>query len=97
MRRYAVTFSEDAAEDFSGSVAWGIEYWGEEQTWRWYADIRASIREMLSTFPLSQPMAPDADEYGVEVRQMIIGRYRILFSVTKTTVTVLRIRGPHTG
>lgn len=97
MRHYSVTFSEDAAADFAESVAWGVENWGENQAWRWYADIRSSIRQMLSTFPLSQPIARDADEYEVEVRQMNVGRYRVLFTVTATTVTVLRIRGPHRG
>ena len=60
-------------------------------------DIRASIRQLLSAFPLDQPIALDGDEYEVEVRRMAIGRYRVLFTVTETTVTVLRIRGPHRG
>ena len=97
MKCYSVTFSEDAIADLTLSIQWGCETWGEDEAWAWYADTRSSIRQMLSTFPLSQPTAPDSDQYDVEVRQMLIGRYRVLFNVTKKVVTVLHIRGPYTG
>jgi plasmid stabilization system protein ParE len=97
MKRYAVVFSEDAVADLALSLQWGYENWGDEVARRWYVDLRRAIWEMLGTFPLSQPIAPDSDEYEVEVRQMLVGRYRILFNLSKTTVTVLHVRGPYTG
>ncbi len=97
MKHYSVTFSEDAIAEFASSIQWGCDTWGEVQAWHWYADTRNSIRQMLKTFPLSQPLAPDNDQYEIEVRQMLVGRYRVLFNVTKNEVTVLHIRGPYSG
>lgn len=97
MKRYSVKFSEDAIAELAASIQWGCETWGEEKAWAWYADTRNSIRQLLSSFPLSQPIAPDNDQYEVEIRQMLVGRYRVLFNVTKTVVTVLHVRGPYTG
>jgi plasmid stabilization system protein ParE len=96
MTRYRVTFSEDAVAELASSLQWGCENWGEEAAWRWYADMRNSIRQLLGTFPLSQSVAPDDNWYDVEVRQMIVGRYRVIFNVEGRTVTVLHIRGPYT-
>ena len=96
MKRYRVTFSADAVAELASSYQWGCEAWGEEAARRWYADVKNSIRQLLGTFPLSQPVAPDAEEYEIEVRQMIIGRYRVIFNVDRGTVTVLHIRGPYT-
>ena len=97
MKHYSVPFSEDAIAEFASSIEWGRETWGEEEALAWYADIRNSIRQLLSSFPLSQPIAPDNNQYEVEVRQMLIGRYRVLFNVTHMVVTLLHIRGPYTG
>lgn len=97
MKRYRVTFSEDAIAELTASLQWGVEHWGKEAAWRWYRDVRSQTRQLLGTFPLSQPIAPDANEYDVEVRHMIVGRYRLRFNVQDETVTVLHFRGPYTG
>jgi len=97
MKRYRVTFSEDAVAELTSSLQWGIENWGDEAAWRWYNSLRNQARQLLGAFPLSQPIAPDAEQYEVEVRHMIVGRYRVLFNVQTETVTVLHIRGPYTG
>jgi plasmid stabilization system protein ParE len=97
MKGYTVVFSEDAVLDLASSYHWGKENWGEEAARRWFADIRATIPKMLGKFPLAQPLAPDGDAYDVEVRQMLIGRYRVLFNVTNSTVTILHMRGPYAG
>ena len=71
MNRYIVVFSHDAVAEFHSSVQWGCENWGEEEAWSWYAEIRSSIRKILSEFPRSQPIAPDSFECEIEVRQML--------------------------
>jgi plasmid stabilization system protein ParE len=96
MKRYTVVFSDDAIAEFAISLEWGCENWGEEAAWLWYAEIRGSIRIILTNFPLSQPIAPDDDEYEIEVRQMVIGRYRILFTIIGERVTILHLSGPYT-
>lgn len=97
MKRYRVTFSEDAVAELTASLEWGIENWGADAAWRWYNSLRNQTRELLGAFPLSQPIAPDAEEYEVKVRHMIVGRYRVLFTVQGETVTILHVRGPYTG
>lgn len=95
MKRYAVVFSEDAVVGLSSCLQWGCETWGEEAAREWYVQIRASVRKILTSFPMSQPVAPDNDEYDVKVRQMVIGRYRVLFTVDQKRVTILHVTGPY--
>lgn len=95
MKHYIVVFSENAVSDLSSSIQWGIETWGEELAQEWYSEIKTSILKLLGQFPLSQPIAPDNHEYNVEVRQMVVGRYRVLFTIKGRKVVILHIRGPH--
>ena len=97
MKQFPVIFSRDAVEDLASAIQWGIDNWGEEKTWFWYRKTRNKIQNKLSFTPLSCPIAPDDEEYEVEVRQMILGRYRILFHIGKNAVTILHVKGPYTG
>ena len=97
MPSYDVEFSEEAIADLDSSFEWGCEEWGTVEAATWYVQTRDSINKMLGSFPLSQPIAPENDEYEVEVRQMIIGRYHVIFNVENRNVTILHIRGPYTG
>jgi plasmid stabilization system protein ParE len=93
MKHYRVVFTESARENISESYEWGCREWGEEAAQRWARDLRNSVEKVLKRFPLSQPLAPESEDFPVEIRQMIIGRYRILFIVDGNTVLVLHIRG----
>jgi hypothetical protein len=42
-----------------------------------------------------QPTFCAADEVEEEIRQMIVGRYRVLFTIRKHKVHVLHVRGAH--
>lgn len=97
MKRHKVVFSKGATAELIASLEWGQEAWGNEAAWKWYSEVRQKIRSILGSFPLSQPLASDNDEYEVEVRQLTVGRYRVLFNVTKSVVTILHIQGPYTG
>ncbi len=97
MKRYNVEFSEEADNELFESYIWGSSEWGVEAANRWVREFRTTIFKMLGSFPVSQPLAPDNDEYEVEVRQLIVGRYRVLFTIHDTVVIVLNIRGPYTG
>jgi plasmid stabilization system protein ParE len=96
MTRYRVVFSNEAINDLAASYQWGVEAWGEEAAWYWYTDLKDAVRKLLAAFPESQPIAPDNHEFDVEVRQMLVGRYRILFTFSEKVVTVFQIRGPYT-
>ena len=97
MKRYRVVFSERATADLIASLEWGGANWGDQEAWKWYSGIRKKIRTILGSFPMSQRIASDKEEYEVEVRQLSIGRYRILFNVTGSIVTILHVQGPYTG
>lgn len=45
--------------------------------------------------PLSCQFAPESNSSEFEIRQLIYGRYRILFTVEEDVVLVLYFRGPH--
>src|SRR5437016_6409252 len=97
MNRYDVEFSDIAETELIESIIWGIEVWGEEATFRWVRDFRNKARQQLSRFPLGQALAPESGLDEGEVRQLILGRYRVLFEVIGKTVNILHIRGPFSG
>ncbi len=97
MKRYEVEFAEEADNELFKSYIWGNSEWGAEAANKWVRAFRTAIFKILTSFPKSQPIAPDNDEYEMQVRQMIIGRYRVLFTINDNIVTVLEIRGPYTG
>jgi plasmid stabilization system protein ParE len=97
MKRYRVEFTDEAKRDMGESYEWGCREWGKVAALRWYRTLRSKTREMLSHFPTSQPLAPESTEADGEIRQMIFGRYRVLYEIDKRTVRVLHIRGSFVG
>src|SRR5947208_1147006 len=53
------------------------------------------IKGRLTSQPLSCSLAPESEDLGSAVRQLIVQRYRVLFIVEKKTVTILHVRGPY--
>ena len=47
--------------------------------------------------PKAFPLAPENDEFSEEIRQMIVGRYRVLFTIKGREVHVLHVRGAFVG
>ncbi len=62
---------------------------------RWKQRLLTAVRS-LETSPAGYPLAPEAANFGREIRQMLFGKrrgaYRILFEIQDDTVVVLRIR-----
>lgn len=46
------------------------------------------------SLPLSCAIAAESRELSIEVRQLIVARYRVLFIVEGKNVTILHVRGP---
>jgi plasmid stabilization system protein ParE len=93
MKRYRVEFTDEAKRDINESYEWGCREWGDAKAFSWYRASRAKTREILTHFPLSQPVARESTEAGTELRQIIFGRYRILFEIEKRTVREVHVQG----
>ena len=95
MKKYTVVIHPDAEIDIASSHQWGCRVWREERARAWVGDLRRIIRSRLTSSPLACPLAPESEDLGVSIRQLIIQRYRILFIVEKRTVTIIHVRGPY--
>ena len=93
MKRYSVIFHPDAEQDIISPYHWGSGVWGKPNARIWAQHLRRTIRMRLTSMPLSCPAAPESDELGITIRQLVIQRYRVLFIVEKKTVTILHVRG----
>ena len=95
MKRYEVVFEESAQADVRSSYDWGCRIWGKREAQRWVRQLRTAIHNQLSLVPKGLPIAPEDDEFAEEIRQLIVGRYRVLFTIRKHKVHVLHLRGAH--
>jgi plasmid stabilization system protein ParE len=94
MKRFQVIVAPSAELDIEGSYVWGCKHWGVAQAQRWVRELRAEIRS-LATFPERHSLAPEGDAFMEPIRQLVAGRYRVLFSVVGKKVLVLHVRGPY--
>lgn len=97
MKKYKVEFLPSAKEDLRRSFEWGVEVWGKEQAAKWLRDMYSVCKQRLTHIPKGCPVAPESELLGRELRQLIIGRYRVIFIVGYDHVMVLHVRGPFVG
>lgn len=97
MKKYSVTITRSAQADIINSFIWGCHEWGRSTADRWAAELRSTIKRRLSIHPMSYPLAPDRDLSEPDIRQLIVGRYRILFEIVGSKIRVLNVRGAFTG
>jgi plasmid stabilization system protein ParE len=57
----------------------------------WLRGAHQSCRT-LSELPRRCPLAPDNDSFDVEVRQLLYGDFRILFTIEDDAVLILHVR-----
>lgn len=93
MKQYSVETTPSSEADIIDSFIWGCGEWGVEAAEHWANDLRTGILKNLSTFPLKYPLAPDVDESGREYRQMVVGRYRVLFHIDQLVVRIIHVSG----
>lgn len=97
MKRYAVVFEESAQSDVRESYEWGRRTWGKHEAERWVRQLRRAVTEQLAVVPKAFSRAAEDDEFSEEIRQIVVGRYRILFSIKGRKVHVLHVRGAFLG
>ena len=95
MKRYAVVFEESAQADVRESYDWGRRVWGKYEGQQWVRQLRKAVVDQLAVVPKAFPLAPEDDEFSEEIRQMVVGRYRILFTIKGRKVHVLHVRGAY--
>lgn len=95
MKGYAVVFEESAQADVRDSYEWGCRVWGKEEAVKWVRQLRTAVSKQLAVVPKGLPLAPEDNQFSEEIRQMVVGRYRILFMIKGRTVHVLHVRGAY--
>jgi plasmid stabilization system protein ParE len=95
VRRYVVIFEDSAKLDVRASYEWGLRVWGKREASIWARQLREAVLNKLGIVPKAFPLAPEDDEFSVEIRQMVIDRYRVLFTIKGRAVHVLHVRGAY--
>jgi plasmid stabilization system protein ParE len=88
MKRYAVVFEESAQADVRESYDLGRLKWGKQAAERWVHQLQTGVLEQLAVVPKAFPLAPEDEKFSEEIRQMVVGRYRILFTIKGRKVHV---------
>ena len=94
-KKYTLTVHPDAEIDIGSAFQWGCRRWGRKNANAWVRELRHAIVNRLTSTPLSGSIAPESKELGIPIRQLILGRYRVLYLVEKKVVTILHVRGSY--
>jgi plasmid stabilization system protein ParE len=97
MKRYTVVFEESAQANVRESYDWGCRAWGKQEAKQWVRQLRTAVSQQLAIVPKGFSLAPEDDEVSEEIRQMVVGRYRVLFTIRGRKVHVLHVRGAYVG
>ena len=93
MTKYKVILHSDAESDIESSFKWGSR--GEQNAKLFVRELRRVIIKQLTSLPLACPLAAVSEQLGVSIRHLIVGRYRVLFTVRGKTVTILHVSGAY--
>jgi plasmid stabilization system protein ParE len=84
-----------AERDVEGILQWFCDQSATAAAKRWFDQLMARI-DTLELNPGRCPVAAEAEELGVELRELLFGKrhgiYRILFVIAGRTVNILHIR-----
>ena len=95
MKRYAVVFEESAQADVRESYNWGCRVWGKREAQQWVRQLRTAVCKQLAVVSMGFRLAPEDDEFSVGIRQLVVDRYRVLFTIKERKVHVLHVRGSY--
>jgi plasmid stabilization system protein ParE len=88
--KYRLRFAASARRELRDAFHWIAQRSpGRAQTWQTGAIAAA---QSLAELPRRCPIAPESEAFGIEVRQLMYGDYRILFTIDGDTVRILRFR-----
>lgn len=87
---YEVEIAESAAADLEEAFQW-IRRRSPRSAERWRSELLERA-VTLEDFPERCPLAPENENCRREIRQLIHGNYRLLFTVIGSHVYVLHVR-----
>ncbi len=87
---YRVKVSRTAKTNAEDAYVWMTEHHSGTQAVRWFNGLVDAIIS-LAEFPRRCPLAPESDEIGIELHQLLYGKrtlaYRIVFAIVPEEVT----------
>lgn len=87
---FCIVIEQPAHAEMDAAYAWIAQY-SPQQATLWYFDITERI-ESLQNNPYRCALARENSHFAEEIRQLIFGKYRILFTVRDEEVHVLHVR-----
>ena len=90
MKTFSVEPTDKALVDAGEAYFW-INEQSEQAALHWYEGLLKAFRS-LERNPLRCPLAPEHAFFEEQIRQLVYGKYRILFTVEAEMVFVLRVR-----
>jgi plasmid stabilization system protein ParE len=87
---YRLRITPPARRELDEAFAW-IARRSPHRARVWQVGALRAIRS-LAEFPRRCPLAPEGDAADSEVRQLVYGDYRILFTIQGNVVRILRVR-----
>lgn len=90
MSSYEVITQPRAERDIEAAYRWMLKH-APSVADEWYDDVAAAI-ESLEEMPERCSLAPEAKFFKQEVRHLLLGNYRILFTIDERHVRVITVR-----
>ena len=88
---YKTEITSKALGEIESAYRWMANNLGTANVEQWYEVLTAKI-ESLGTFPNRCAIVQEAEGFDAIVRQLRVGKYRVLFSVDEMTVNILSVR-----
>jgi len=88
---YEVVIESSARKNIDDAFRWMVTNTSPENATRWYLEIYAAM-DSLNDFPARCGLALENQFFKEEIRQLICGKYRLLFEIDGKTVRVLHVR-----
>ncbi len=88
---YAAVVESSARQDIDDAYRWMAQNISPESGALWYLDIYGAM-DSLKNFPARCGLAIENQFFKEEIRQLICGKYRILFEIDGEIVRVLHVR-----
>ena len=92
--KYRVRMTDKAEADVANVLQWFRSQSAIAAGSKWLAELTAKI-DTLETMPQRCGKAAEAEEVGIEIRELLFGKkrgtYRIVFQIRGRTVYILRI------